>query len=888
MSLANRLGFSQTPLFLVDGSAYIYRGYHAFRDLARSDGFPTSALFMIFRLLFKILKEQEPRHLVFFLDGKGPTFRSNIYAAYKANREAMPEPLARQLEPLRQGLALLGVPVIIPQGAEADDGIASLAARFSPNLPVVIVGADKDLKQCLSDQVVLYDPSGKAEKITTLADFTADCGIAPASWPDLQALVGDTSDNIPGIPGVGPKTALDILRQLPTLEAVRDGLDTIKPKVRDKIVPLMDELFIYRELTRLKTDILPDTGLDDARLGAPDAKALREFLLAYELRNLARDIPGQPPAAAGSATSAAPAASAGPRAAQLSLFDAPRPDVAQSAGTLSAPPAAVPAPVAFTPLDELPDPAGRQLALVPLETGYSLSYGPDEYGIDPTPDALAAFLARADRAAVPSVKALLSASPAFAAVPLVVWFDLGLAAYLLNPESRAYAFDRLRDSLFADPSVDTEGVSPTDNARAAALLADVLAARLETAGLSRLVAELEMPLVPVLVAMERAGIGIDKAAFAAFADEVAGRLAILETDIAALAGKPFNPRSSQQLGEILYTDLGLKAHGKTPGGAASTSQDALERLAGAHPLVDRILEFRKLEKLRSTYLAPMPALADRDSRIHTTLNNMATATGRLSSSNPNLQNIPIRGEFGRRMRDCFTAGPGNRLVAADYSQIELRVLAHLSGEPALLDAFAHRADIHARTASILFDKPEETVAPDERRQAKTINFGLLYGMGPQKLSRDLGIKLDAAKAFIARYFERLPGLSAFYEGIVEAAKRDGFVTTLAGRRRLLPDIGSANSQLSSQARRQAINTVVQGGAADIIKMAMLAAAGDAALAELGAVLVLQIHDELLLETPEAAAKEAGARLAGLMTGVISLAVPLEVDWGAGRTWGEAH
>jgi len=288
MTLATRLGFSKTPLFLVDGSAYIYRGYHAFRDLARSDGFPTSALFMIFRLLFKILKEQEPRHLVFFLDGKGPTFRSNIYAAYKANREAMPEPLARQLEPLRQGLALLGVPVIIPQGAEADDGIASLAARFSPSLPVVIVGADKDLKQCLSDRVVLYDPSGKAEKITTLADFTADCGIAPASWPDLQALVGDTSDNIPGIPGVGPKTALDILRQLPTLEAVRDSLDTIKPKVRDKIVPLMEELFTYRELTRLKTDILPETGLDDARLGAPDAKALREFLLAYELRNLGR------------------------------------------------------------------------------------------------------------------------------------------------------------------------------------------------------------------------------------------------------------------------------------------------------------------------------------------------------------------------------------------------------------------------------------------------------------------------------------------------------------------------------------------------------------------------------------------------------------------------
>ena len=489
---------------------------------------------------------------------------------------------------------------------------------------------------------------------------------------------------------------------------------------------------------------------------------------------------------------------------------------------------------------------------------------------------------------MPSVKALLATHAAFADLPLTLWFDLGLAAYLLNPEARSYGFDRLRDSLFSDPAVDASAISPSDCARAGALLADTLSARLETAGLTALVATLELPLIPVLLAMEQAGIGIDREAFAAFATEVAGKLAILEADIVALAGKPFNPRSSQQLGEILYTDLGLKSHGKTPGGAASTSQEALERLAGVHPLVDRILEFRKLEKLRSTYLGPLPTVADEGGRIHTTFNNMATATGRLSSSNPNLQNIPIRGEFGRRMRDCFIAAPGNKLVAADYSQIELRVLAHLSREPALLDAFANGADIHARTAALLFDKEQAAVGPDERRQAKTINFGLLYGMGPQKLSRDLGIKLDAAKAFIARYFERLPGLSAFYDGIVESAKAQGFVTTLAGRRRLLPDIRSANSQLASQARRQAINTVVQGGAADIIKMAMLAAAGDPELARGQATLVLQIHDELLLETPSETAQAAGERLAGLMTGVYPLAVPLEVDWGTGPTWGEAH
>jgi DNA polymerase-1 len=528
------------------------------------------------------------------------------------------------------------------------------------------------------------------------------------------------------------------------------------------------------------------------------------------------------------------------------------------------------------------------VALVPVEGGFTLSLGAAECATDAAPAALAPLLATASRVAVPSVKAVLALDPAFETLPLSLWFDLGLAAYLLNPEQRNYGFERLRDSLFADPAVDASDLSPADTAKAAARLADLLASRLEAAGLADLVARLELPLVPVLLAMERRGIGVDRAALAAFGAEVAAELARLERALEDLAGQGFNPRSSRQLGEVLYGRMGLKPRGKTPGGAASTSQEALERLAGENPLVDRILEFRKLEKLRSTYLDPLPRLADAAGRIHTTFNNLATATGRLSSSNPNLQNIPIRGAFGRRMRECFVAAPGKKLVAADYSQIELRVLAHLSGEPALLAAFEQGADIHARTAAILFDKAEADIRPDERRQAKTINFGLLYGMGPQKLSRDLGIKLDAAKAFIEKYFERLSGLSTFYQGIVDTAKEQGFVTTLAGRRRLLPEIHSANSQLASQARRQAINTVVQGGAADIIKMAMLAAHGDPELAGLGAAMVLQVHDELLLETPEAAAQAAGERLSALMCGVVSLAVPLAVDWGAGHTWGQAH
>ncbi len=870
MTLAKRLGLSAQPVFLIDGSAFIYRGYHAFGDIARSDGFPTNALYMVFRLLFKLLRDESPTHLVFFLDGRGPSFRSEIFADYKANREAMPEPLARQIPPLLEGLSLLGVPVIVPEAAEADDGIASLAARFGAKRPVVIVGADKDLKQCLTDTVVLYDPSGKAEKLVTKAEFTAETGIEPASWPDLQALVGDTSDNIPGVPGVGPKTALDILRRFPTLEEVRAHLGELKPAARAKIEPRIDDVFTFRELTRLRTNLLPDTSLQDAALRPIDAKALRKFLETFEFRTLAREAE----ALASGAPLPPPAKARND--ARPSLFDA----------APGSKPAADAVPI--VPRDALPDLAGRRLALVPVPAGFCLSFGDDELITNAAPAALAPLLAKASRVAAPSVKELLSLDTAFGAVPLAVWFDLGLAAYLLNPEQRNYGFERLRDMLFSDPSVDAGDVGHTDTARAAARLADVLAGRLEAAGLTDLAARLELPLVPVLVDMERVGIGVDVRSLAAFGAEVSHKLAAIEADLHRLAGRPFNPRSSQQLGEILFGEMGLAPKGKTPGGAASTSQDALERLAGSHPLVDRILEFRKLEKLRSTYLDPLPRLADAKGRIHTTLNNLSTATGRLSSSNPNLQNIPIRGELGRRMRQCFVAGPGKALVAADYSQIELRVLAHLSKEPALLDAFAAGADIHARTASLLFDKPEAEISRDERRQAKTINFGLLYGMGPQKLSRDLGIKLDAAKAFIAKYFERLPGLSAFYDGIVESARASGYVSTLAGRRRPLPDIESRNSQLASQARRQAINTVVQGGAADIIKMAMLAAHKDSELASRGAILVLQIHDELLLETPEAQAQGAGARLAALMSGVIALAVPLVVDWDTGPTWGQAH
>jgi DNA polymerase-1 len=392
--------------------------------------------------------------------------------------------------------------------------------------------------------------------------------------------------------------------------------------------------------------------------------------------------------------------------------------------------------------------------------------------------------------------------------------------------------------------------------------------------------------------MEERGVAIDSTAFQGFLLDVQREIDSLSARIYAAAGTRFNLRSARQMGGLLFDRLGLPAPRKTRGGQASTSQETLEKLAGQHAVIDLILQYRKFEKMRSTYLEPLPRLIDATGRLHTTFNQKGTATGRLSSSNPNLQNIPVRGELGKRMRSCFIARPGHALVSADYSQIELRVLAHMSQDATLLTAFRDNEDIHTRTAALIYDIPPEKVGPDERRNAKTVNFGLIYGMGAQKLARELNIRVPEAKAFIERYFSRLTGLRAFYDSVESDAKRQGFVATLSGRRRFLPDIHSANGQAFALARRQAVNTVIQGSAADIIKLSMLAVARDEALERMEARLILQVHDELVLEVPAENAGDAAARTAELMSlvapGGRNLDVPLMVDWGFGPNWGEAH
>ncbi len=900
MSLEQRLGI-ENPLFLMDGTAFIYRGFYANRSLARSDGFPTNALYMITRLLLRIMREQKPKDFIFFMDGRGKNFRHDIFPLYKANRDATPEELVHQFDPIKRMVQSLGITLHVSDGCEADDCIAALAHRYSSQRPVIIIGADKDLRQCLNESVWLWDPAGKDEKLTSAQDFTQDTGLLPSQWPDVQALMGDTSDNIPGVPGIGPKTAQKIFMDFSSLEDIRDGLDRMPPKMQAKIAPHVEEIFIYRQLTTLNTQCCTEVQHDNLAIQKLDPEHIIKLLQEFELTSLRREVESMLRA---HALPLAPT-SKKPQAQQASLFSMADPfngqDPFGDAEALEEESYKAPPLPSRVRLQDVPTCQGEYVALFPAalypslrhDTGYVLAMGQEEWHVPEISDTeLVAWLQDSAQIITPDVKFLLrqeNSAQAWYALAQEKWFDLGLAAYLLRPEDRDYGWPRLAVQ-WSEFTYDSQGkVLPV--AAQALHMGIAFTAELLRQGLDDLYKDLELPLIPVLARMENVGIAIDGDAFRHFLDDVQTEIDARTKDVYEAAGTTFNIRSAQQLGEVLFSTLKLPSAGKTKGGQLSTAQERLEKLSG-HPVVDAVLEFRKLEKLRSTYLEPLPKLMDTQGRIHSHFNQWATATGRLSSSNPNLQNIPVRGALGQRMRTCFIPKQGHALISADYSQVELRVLAHMSQDPVLLRAFQENKDIHTNTAALIYGLSPEEVSSDQRRNAKTINFGLIYGMGAQKLAQELRISTAEAKTFIENYFKHLGQLKLFYEGIEASAKEQGFVSTLAGRRRAVPDITSTNGQKFALARRQAINTVIQGSAADIIKLAMLSVAHDAPLRDLNACLALQVHDELVLEVPEAQAQEAGARVAKLMStvtpGGIALQVPLAVDWAVGKNWGEAH
>nr|WP_321258217.1 DNA polymerase I [uncultured Pseudodesulfovibrio sp.] len=885
MSLKERLNFDKEPVYLIDGTALLYRAFYARADLSRSDGFPTNAINTVLRVLMNMLRDEQPKHVAFMMDGKGKTFRNDLYDKYKANRPPMPEGLAEQIAPVQEGVQLLGLKLLVSDGVEADDCICALANKYKADRPVIIMASDKDLKQCLDTNVAMVSQHGRKETLYTLDGFREKEGMEPATWPDFQAVIGDSADNIPGIPKVGPVTARKIFAETgPTLEDLRNNVDKLPEKLRAKVEPEMETVFMFRDLTRMKTDCC-DNPVDDFIVQDMDVDALHAFLEEYELRGLQRDLPRTK--ATQTATSA-PAASS-PKAAQaqdggmLSLFgEAPAtPKVEEPLAVTEAP-----------TVGDLPNLAGEDVGVVFEKKAFFIGMEGKEYRYTGDVADLVRALADASVIATPSVQDLLRADSAWNYILASQWFDLSLAAYLLDPESRNYTWARLKQSIHHDGRSEfaeaAKGLHPQSQGLAALVYMQGIQGQVKSAELEPLMHDLELPLIPALVSMEQAGIAVDLEAFKGFLDDVSAQLAELTRTIIGFAGEEFNIRSSQQLAVVLFDTLGIKAGSKTSTGLRSTANQVLEKIRDQHPIVEAVLEYRMLEKLRSTYLEPLPKLVDKESRLHTHFNQLSTATGRLSSSQPNLQNIPIRGVHGPRMRACFNAKEGHLLAAADYSQIELRVLAHFSKDPALIDAFRHDEDIHSRTAALLNDKTVEEVTSDERRGAKTINFGLIYGMGVQKLARELKIKQTEAKEFTEKYFEKMATLKAYYDTIVEDAQKHGFVATLAGRRRLLPELHSRNNQLQSQAKRQAVNTVIQGSAADIIKMAMLAAHADAELKNLGAQLILQVHDELIIEAPAENIDDAGERLKQLMQDVAKLDVPLKVDLGIGTNWAEAH
>lgn len=818
-------------ILLVDGHHLAYRTFFALKGLTTSRGEPVQGVYGFAKALLKALKEVkgDGDGVIVVFDAKAPSFRHQAYGAYKAGRAPTPEDFPRQLSLIKELVDLLGLVRLEVPGYEADDVLATLARRAEgEGYEVRILTADRDLYQLLSERVSILHPEGHT---ITPQWLWEKYGLRPEQWVDYRALSGDPSDNLPGVKGIGEKTAAKLLQEWGSLENLLKNLDRVKPpSIREKIQAHLEDLRLSQDLARVRTDLPLE--VDFAGRREPDREGLRAFLERLEFGSLLHEF----------------GLLEGPKAAE----EAPWP----------------PPPGAFVGyVLSRPEPMWADLlALAAAQEGR----------IHRAPEALAGLRALGE------VRGLLAKDLAVLALREGLEIPPGddpmLLAYLLDPSNTS-----------PEGVARRYGGEWAEEAGERALLAErlqaALWARLEGEERLRwLYEEVEKPLSRVLARMEATGVRLDVAYLQALALEVEGEVRRLEEEVFRLAGHPFNLNSRDQLEKVLFDELGLPAIGKTEKtGKRSTSAQVLELLREAHPIVARILEYRELTKLKSTYIDPLPALVHpRTGRLHTRFNQTATATGRLSSSDPNLQNIPVRTPLGQRIRRAFVAEEGWVLVALDYSQIELRVLAHLSGDENLIRVFQEGRDIHTQTASWMFGVPPEAVDPLMRRAAKTINFGVLYGMSAHRLSGELAIPYEEAVAFIERYFQSYPKVRAWIEKTLEEGRRRGYVETLFGRRRYVPDLNARVKSVREAAERMAFNMPVQGTAADLMKLAMVRLFP--LLPGVGARMLLQVHDELLLEAPKERAEEVARLAREVMEGVWPLAVPLEVEVGIGEDW----
>ena len=894
------------PLVLVDGSSYLYRAYHALPPLSTSDGRPTGAVRGVVAMVKRLLKDYQPTHMAVVFDAKGKTFRDDLYADYKANRPPMPDELAAQVEPLYALIEALGIPLIVEPGVEADDVIGTLATQASrEGWDVVVSTGDKDMAQLVDEHITLVNTM--TGEVLDRAGVERKFGVPPERIVDYLALVGDKVDNVPGVDKVGPKTAVKWLRKYGDLDGIMAHADEIGGKVGENLRAALPQLPLWRELVTIRRDVPLAERPEDLRLGTPDRDRLRALYEDLEFRTWLRELDE---AKAGEGRAPAPKSDA----AYETILDE-----AQLAAWLERLAAAE--LFAFdtetTSLDYMSaELVGLSFAIAPGEAAY-LPLAHDY------PDAPAQL----DREAVLTRLRPLLEDPARAKLGHHLKYDAHVLAnhgialrgmrhdtmlesYVLNSTAARHDLDTLSEKYLGRrnikyeevagkgakhigfPAVRIEVATPyaAEDADVTLRLHQHLWPQLDALPAQRALYEtIEMPLVPVLLRMERTGVLIDAERLAAISAELAERLAALEARAHAEAGRPFNLGSPKQLQEILFGELGLPVLRKTPKGQPSTAEDVLQELALTYELPRLVLEHRSLSKLKSTYADKLPQqIHPRTGRVHTSYHQAVAATGRLSSSDPNLQNIPIRTAEGRRIRQAFIAPPGHRLLAVDYSQIELRIMAHLSGDEGLLAAFRAGRDIHAATAAEVFGGTPETVTAEQRRAAKAINFGLIYGMSAFGLARQLGIERPEAQHYIDRYFARYPGVKAYMDRIREQARQQGYVETLFGRRLYLPEINARNSQRRQYAERTAINAPMQGSAADIIKRAMIAV--DAWLQESGAParMIMQVHDELVFEVAEAAVEEVTRAVIARMERVAELAVPLVAEAGVGANWDEAH
>jgi DNA polymerase-1 len=862
-------------LYLVDGSSYIYRAFFALPPLSSPSGLPTNAVYGFTTMLLKLLSEAKPQYMAVVFDAPGTTFRDEMFDAYKANRVAMPDDLTSQVPFIHEVVRAFRLHTLIVPSVEADDVIATLVTRLTADgIGCVVVTADKDLMQLVGPEVRLWDTM--RDRWVDAAAVEARLGVSPSQVVDVIALMGDAVDNIPGVKGIGEKTAAALIRHFGSLEAVLDRLDEVESlnlRGAKRIASLLWEnremARLSRDLARARRDVPLSCTLEDLKTAEPDRDALRTLFSQLGFHSLLRQL-----------TDSAPPIDVEASIARSAEEVSARFDRARAAGWVSLATIAEPRAGPTAPAREV---------VLSIAEGAPLRVGLDDEelkaafhrGLTDRPPELVAHDLKRD---------LLRLTAAGISAPGRA-FDVMIASYL-SEASPTHALEELAANLLGArlPPFRADAEGATAGVSVLGPLAANLRRRLRECGLESLFADVEMPLVRVLAGMERRGMLLDVAHLRAMSEDLAARLRAIMNEIYALAGGEFNLNSPPQLRTVLFEKLGLSRKGVRRGKTGySTDVDVLTRLAREHPLPEKILQYRMLAKLKSTYVDALPAAVDpQTGRLHTSFNQTVAATGRLSSSEPNLQNIPIRGEEGRRIRQAFVAPRGHVLIAADYSQIELRVLAHLSRDPALIEAFRSGQDIHARTAAEVFGVTPGTITPEMRRAAKVINFGILYGMGPQRLAQELGIPVADAQRYIASYFERYAGVRAYMDGVVASARKSGFVTTILGRRRAVPELRSSERGVAQAAERVATNTPIQGSAADLIKLAMVAVERRLAAMGLRAVMILQVHDELLLEAPESEQDIACEAVRGEMEDVMSLHVPLRVDLGVGHTWAEAH